>query len=825
MPNPFFNDTLSAADNARLDQHTSDSGATWARPAGIDNAFLTESLVITANRARNNGNPGWLNVSAVPPSNEYDIDMVIRCQTAGSGQIFGIVFCYVNASNLYQLQCDPSSNKFQIYRTVNGSAAAIGDGNTALASGTDYNLKIRLTETGIVVMLNGVTEITSSDATHARTGKFGLYAYGPCSPTTGIHLDSISATAPTPKVNGTAYVSPSLGNDMTGVANDEDFPFATIDAALNSLLPGTSDAKNVVQLYAERYAPVRGAAYSTNSGTTQDVPGSLLKNNIVIRGVGKPTVAANGRTLQSGTIIDGSLFAWNDGIEFHDLGVDCGIDVCTARFAGTAQEGFGPCWTPGSPQDPITYPQRANVTAKNITSLGMVGATIHAFLSENCTNFYAQNITSVFGFAGVVAKTQNSTYHQLTCLGQGTALSYGVVIKTNEYSPCHDVTMTDVKIAPFVGTGSGAQSQGAGALSFVEAGDGADVPGIGNPDLYNITVNGLAIERTGQAAVNFSNEGIGTIHDVTVSNVLRIGSTQLGSLAGNANCSITEIAAPVTAVGVSVNAETLTAISAVTPNNAPSFVRYSVNQGVIDSYTGELDLSDVEDESSTVVTALSNFGVAGVVVQGTAAVDFVSPNPPALSVTNGDGSATLSATAAAGDTTAIRFYRPGGLIEQKACAGGATVTRVVTGLSNGQQYGFWATAVDAAGNESVVSNEVFAKPKAATTFPTVTVTGDYGYTGEAIEGSLKRFYLKSLGGLMFVSGEEQTKDPNRYKEVETMEDGTWAVELVIPSANACWEYRSDRDIVQLALTPDMAGTTVSLEDVIATNSRYVGAGA
>ncbi len=176
----LHNDTFSAADGTLLTAHTPESGGSY----GL-NPLGTGAIRIDAGRAHADGPAfAYSSVSAT----DYEIEAVIRCLSA-DGQYAGILGrMSTTTADWYSLLL-----QFGGGITLFG-ATNLGTHAMTFTPGSEYRVKLSLRGTLIRAFLDRCEILRTTDATHG-SGRIGCCFGGATSVSTGMHLDSLSASA------------------------------------------------------------------------------------------------------------------------------------------------------------------------------------------------------------------------------------------------------------------------------------------------------------------------------------------------------------------------------------------------------------------------------------------------------------------------------------------------------------------------------------------------------------------------------------------------------------------------------------------------------
>lgn len=219
-----------------------------------------------------------------------------------------------------------------------------------------------------------------------------------------------------------------------------------------------------VRLDNHRYPPSYSGITPANVVTGTAVAGVdyLAKAGVTIVGSGRPLVAADGNSLinGSGTIVEGPFYVHASNCEFSGFGVDSGLTVCNARYAGAAKDGFAaiqinqttPAFWSGSHFDEL------------IGLCAAPSSAVHAMLIEAGDGFSMGDLYGRRGIHGVVLKASN---WRARLLDGYECNSNPVIIKSDSYAPTNFFqvdkiqgrggTDTAVRIQPLMATMGGGE--------------------------------------------------------------------------------------------------------------------------------------------------------------------------------------------------------------------------------------------------------------------------------------------------------------------------------------------------------------------------------
>ena len=194
-----------------------------------------------------------------------------------------------------------------------------------------------------------------------------------------------------------------------------------------------------LNLEAENYSLKDAYSHNFNLGAGPFV-GNTAKG-LKINGAKMPNLSSDGKQLENGTVLQGTLFNLADGFECYDLGVDFGTNVVANVYAGVYGEGFVPC---ANTDYPNPQPKIKNLTWNNIISLiaePVVGnsATLkHSTLAENGQFVNIGYTEAIGGTHCFVSKCEDLFADTIIARGGGntTANDECVIFKSDPANTC-----------------------------------------------------------------------------------------------------------------------------------------------------------------------------------------------------------------------------------------------------------------------------------------------------------------------------------------------------------------------------------------------------
>ena len=189
-PINFANDTFTAANGTLLQNHVSDSGATWTKSTGGGASNLT----VDTDRIYSpvNGS-GWTPyyTSALSTNADYDIQADIRAPYSGASSFH---VCGRIATNSLDAYCAGLNNGvWKLYKRVGSTITLLGQYVGDISGANAATVMLRMRGTQLEVYINGVNRISATDSSLTAAGRAGIAAYY-TDPYTSLWIDNWSAS-------------------------------------------------------------------------------------------------------------------------------------------------------------------------------------------------------------------------------------------------------------------------------------------------------------------------------------------------------------------------------------------------------------------------------------------------------------------------------------------------------------------------------------------------------------------------------------------------------------------------------------------------------
>ena len=235
-------DNFTDTNGVLLQNHTSDSGNTWAKSVGTSDAIITN-----ANRVAATSPDGSVYVSNWTPSSA-DYDVSVNLYIINNSSYNGIGGrCGSSSFTGYYALYNKTTSTLYLYR--GGNATALGTASVTVNNGETHNIQLQMRDNAISVLWDGISKInvTATGADIISTvGKAGLYLQGTNNSTAGMNIDNFSASdLASPLVAGTLSPISHTSTTATLSWTNATGGTAPITAQLQRSLTGVNTWSNV----------------------------------------------------------------------------------------------------------------------------------------------------------------------------------------------------------------------------------------------------------------------------------------------------------------------------------------------------------------------------------------------------------------------------------------------------------------------------------------------------------------------------------------------------------------------------------------------------
>ena len=218
--------------------------ASWTRHV----SYTVNSQISDANRARSSaaGTSAYWH-SGTPATADYSVSGDLFFKEANGGLGFtGVIGRVDTAANTFYMArySGDTSDAWQLYKFVAGTATLLGSSAAAIADETSHNVKLEMVGSAIKLFKDGegTATISATDADITAVGKAGIRFISADTDTTGIHLDNFSAD----DVAGGA--TPITASDTLTPSLTEAQVSLVTSSTTDTLLPSITESVNLAVL-------------------------------------------------------------------------------------------------------------------------------------------------------------------------------------------------------------------------------------------------------------------------------------------------------------------------------------------------------------------------------------------------------------------------------------------------------------------------------------------------------------------------------------------------------------------------------------------------
>jgi hypothetical protein len=191
----FVSDSFTDTSGTALASHTGETGATWAK----NSAYAGDLVISNANRCRHvddTSNAGYY-ASGTPANADYEVQAIIRFLTDTGAGIGAAGRMSTSANTMYfvDYETNASDTLHRLFSMVTGTAANLGTYSDVLSAGNERVQRLRMEGDNIDLYVDDVLRVNpAANTAVTAAGKAGIRAFLNGSDTTGVHIDTYSAT-------------------------------------------------------------------------------------------------------------------------------------------------------------------------------------------------------------------------------------------------------------------------------------------------------------------------------------------------------------------------------------------------------------------------------------------------------------------------------------------------------------------------------------------------------------------------------------------------------------------------------------------------------
>ena len=185
----FVTDTFTESSETVLGSHTGELGATWT----VHPSYAASAAVNgTTDRVFHTGTTAYY-ASGSPPSADYYVQADFFVASVISVNAGICARMSTSTDTMYSVRLN-NGTTWELRLLQPGSGSTLGSSTNQIPSvGQSKTVRLICNGTSISVTVNGVSEISVTDATISAAGKAGIRCAGVGSDSTGYHFDNFSA--------------------------------------------------------------------------------------------------------------------------------------------------------------------------------------------------------------------------------------------------------------------------------------------------------------------------------------------------------------------------------------------------------------------------------------------------------------------------------------------------------------------------------------------------------------------------------------------------------------------------------------------------------
>jgi len=198
-PGSFLLDTFTDASNTEITSHTGETGATWTLQSGYSPA--SPSKIDASGRLYSVAN-GAYRASGVPSSADYYVEATLFKITSLTNDYIGVLArAQPTANTFYMARWNQPSSRWELYKVLAGTGTLLGSQAGTFTVGQSKILRLTVNGSDLQVAVDGVTVIGGAsspiaDSSITAAGAAGVRSSTTASQsaTTGVHIDSVTAS-------------------------------------------------------------------------------------------------------------------------------------------------------------------------------------------------------------------------------------------------------------------------------------------------------------------------------------------------------------------------------------------------------------------------------------------------------------------------------------------------------------------------------------------------------------------------------------------------------------------------------------------------------
>lgn len=182
------NDTFTGTDGTLIQNHTGETGATWTKETGANDATIINNRFVSYVNDWTLYHP-----SGIPASANYSVEADLYAASVTPGFSGGVI-CRGDgsANNFYRARYSTDTGSWELSKYTSGNTI-LGQYFATLTVGNTYNVKLSCSGSTITMYIDGVQRAQVTDTSITSKGFPGVFGSGG-SVSTGYHIDNVKVT-------------------------------------------------------------------------------------------------------------------------------------------------------------------------------------------------------------------------------------------------------------------------------------------------------------------------------------------------------------------------------------------------------------------------------------------------------------------------------------------------------------------------------------------------------------------------------------------------------------------------------------------------------